>query len=216
MATRLGMIFDAPPLDPSRSEGRRLLEDELAKPRYAVKPSLWDRFREWLFGLFDGTGGAGFPGWVFALVLLIGLAVVALIVVLMLRPEARARRSGDDRSVLDERGVDAAAYRSRAQSAVRERDWDTVVLDAYRAIVASGVERTVLDALPGRTAHEASLELARAFPNEGAALRASADRFDAVRYGHDRSTEEDARGVLGLDERLTQTRPALTHTGVTS
>ncbi|MFC7486580.1 DUF4129 domain-containing protein [Knoellia sp. CPCC 206453] len=216
MATRLGMIFDAPPLDPSRSEGRRLLEDELAKPRYAVEPSLWDRFREWLFGLFDGAGGPGLPGWVFAFVLLVGLAVVALIVVLLLRPEARSRRSGDDRGVLDERGVDAAAYRSRAQAAVRERDWDTVVLDAYRAIVASGVERTVLDALPGRTAHEASLELSRAFPTEGNALRASADRFDAVRYGHERAAEDEARRVLALDERLTRSRPALTPTGATS
>ncbi|EAP97426.1 putative integral membrane protein [Janibacter sp. HTCC2649] len=216
MAPRLGMIFDAPPLDPSRSDGRRLLEDELAKPRYAVEPSLWDRFQEWLSGLFNGTGGVGLPSWVFVIVLLIGLAVVALVVVVLLRPEARARRSGDDRGVLDERGVDAAAYRSRAQAAVRERDWDTVVLDSYRAIVSSGVERTVLDELPGRTAHEASLELSRAFPDEGEGLRASADRFDAVRYGHDRATEDDARGVLALDDRLARSRPVLTPLGATS
>ena len=50
------MILDTPPLDPTRGEGRRLLEEELSKPRYAVEPSLWDRFREWLLGLLDTTG----------------------------------------------------------------------------------------------------------------------------------------------------------------
>ncbi|WP_353950923.1 DUF4129 domain-containing protein [Knoellia sp. S7-12] len=212
----LGFVrLDAPPLDPSRSEGRRLLEDELSKPRYAVEPSLWDRFREWLLGLFDTTG-PGLPSWVFMFVLVVALAVLALVVGLLLRPEARTKRSGNDHAVLDERGVDATAYRNRAQSAVREGDWDTVVLDGYRAIVASGVERTVLDELPGRTAHEASLELSRAFPVEGDAIRASADRFDAVRYGHDPASEVDARSVLALDERLAKARPELTPTGARS
>lgn len=208
------MILDTPPLDPSRSEGRRLLEEELSKPRYAVEPSLWDRFREWLLGL-DGTG-PGLPSWVFVLVLVVALAVIALVVGLLLRPEARAKRSRTDRGVLDERGVDATAYRSRAQSAVRDRDWDTAVLDGYRAIVASGVERTILDELPGRTAHEASLELSRAFPAEGGAIRGGADRFDAVRYGHDRASEDDARSVLALDQRLVRARPELTPMGARS
>lgn len=208
----VALLLDTPPLDPSRSEGRRLLEDELAKPRYAVEPSLWERFREWLVGLFDTTG-AGLPPWIFAFVLLIALAVIALVIVLVIRPEARARRSGGDRGVLDERGVDAAAYRSRAQSAVREGNWDTVVLDGYRAIVASAVERTILDELPGRTAHEASLDLSSAFPDEGGAVRASADRFDAVRYGHDRASEADGRAVLALDDRLARSRPALPTVG---
>ncbi len=209
------MIFDAPPLDPSRTEGRRLLEDELAKPRYAVEPSLWDRFREWLLGLFN-TSGPGLPPWIFVLVLIVAVAVLALVIGLLLRPEARARRSGTEGAVLDERGVDAAAYRRRAQSAVREQDWDTVVLDGYRAIVASAVERTVLDELPGRTAHEASIDLSRAFAAESEPIRASANRFDAVRYGHDQASEDDARAVLALDDRLARTRPALTSSGARS
>jgi hypothetical protein len=96
---------------------------------------------------------------------------------------------------------------------VREQDWDTVVLDGYRAIVASGVERTVLDELPGRTAHEASIDLSRAFATEGESIRASADRFDAVRYGHDQAREDDARAILALDDRLANTRPALAPSG---
>lgn len=206
------MILDTPPLDPTRSEGRRLLEDELAKPRYAVRPSLWDRFREWLLGLLDTTG-PGLPSWVFAVVVLVALAVLALVVVLLLRPEARARRGVSDRGVLDERGVDATAYRLRAKEAARQGDWDTVVLDGYRAVVAACVERTVLDDLPGRTAHEASIELARAFPTEAAGVRAAADRFDAVRYGHDRAGEADARAVLALDERVAVARPELSPAG---
>jgi len=204
--------LDTPPLDPSRSEGRRLLEDELAKPRYAVEPSLWDRFREWVAGLFDTTG-AGLPPWIFAIVLALAIAVIALIIVLVMRPEARARRSRTEGGVLDERGVDAAAYRKRAQTAVREGNWDAVVLDGYRAIVTSAVERTILDEMPGRTAHEASLDLSSAFPDEGDSVRASADRFDAVRYGHDRASEADGRAVLALDDRLARSRPALTSVG---
>lgn len=200
------MTLDTPPLDPTRSEGRRLLEEELAKPRYAVEPSLWDRFREWLLGLLDTTG-PGLPSWVFALVALVVVAVLTLAVVLLLRPEARAKRSATDRGVLDERGVDATAYRSRASDALRQGRWDTVVLDGYRAVVAAAVERTVLDELPGRTAHEASLALSGAFPDEAEALRAAADRFDAVRYGHGRATEVEAREVLALDERLIRARP---------
>jgi hypothetical protein len=92
---------------------------------------------------------------------------------------------------------------------VREGDWGTVLLDSYRAVVASAVERTILDELPGRTAHEASLELVRAFPVEHGDLRRAADRFDAVRYGHEAGTEADARAVLALDERLARTRPEL-------
>lgn len=205
-------LLDAPPLDPSRSEGRRLLQDELSKPRYAVEPSLWDRFREWLLGLF-GTSGPGLPPWVLVVVLVVALAVIGLVVALLLRPEARTRRSATGGEVLDERGVDATAYRNRAKGAEREGDWDTVVLDGYRAIVASGVERTILGELPGRTAHEASLDLSRAFPAEHAAVRSAADRFDAVRYGHDRASEDDARTVLALDERLVRARPELDSIG---
>ena len=208
------MILDTPPLDPTRGEGRRLLEEELSKPRYAVEPSLWDRFREWLLGLLDTTG-PGLPSWVFAVVVLLALALLALVVVVLLRPEARARRSATGRGVLDDRGADATAYRARANDAARQGDWDTVVLDGYRAVVAASVERTVLDELPGRTAHEASVELARAFPSEASALRFAADRFDAVRYGHDRATETDGRAVLALDERVTRARPELAPVGAT-
>ncbi|KRE43781.1 DUF4129 domain-containing protein [Knoellia sp. Soil729] len=200
--------LDAPPLDPSRSEGRRLLEDELSKPRYAVEPSLWDRFREWLLGLFE-TSGPGLPPWVLVVVLLVVAALIALVAAVLLRPEARARRSRSGREVLDERGVDATAYRDRAHGAAREGDWNTVVLDGYRAIVASAVERTILDAQPGRTAHEASLDLSRAFPSEERGLRVGADRFDAVRYGHDKAGEDEARALLALDERLGRARPRL-------
>ena len=200
--------LDAPPLDPSRDEGRRLLEEELAKAKYDVEPSLWDRFVQWLLGLFE-TSGPGLPPWVFGLVVIVGLALLALVVGLLLRPEARSRRGGEHGGVLDDRGVDATAYRERAQRALREGDWGTVLLDSYRAVVASAVERTILDELPGRTAHEASLELVRAFPAEQGDLRRAADRFDAVRYGHEAGTEADARAVLTLDERLARTRPEL-------
>lgn len=203
--TLAALLADAP-LDPSREEGRRLLEEELSKPRYAVEPSLWDRFREWLFGLFETTG-PGLPPWLILVVLAVVLAIVAAVMVALLRPEARARRSGTGGSVLDDRGVDAAAYRQRAKAAAAQGDWDAVVLDGYRAVVAGSVERTILDDLPGRTAYEAALELGARFPAERDGLRTAADRFDDVRYGEGHATEAEARAVLDLDARLARSRP---------
>ena len=37
----------------------------------------------------------------------------------------------------------------------------------------------------------------------------AADRFDAVRYGHEPALEGDARAVVALDDRLGRTRPEL-------
>lgn len=200
--------FDSPPLDPSGSEGRRWLEEELQNPRYDVEPGLWERFWTWLTGLI-GTTGPPLPAWVFVVVILVALLVIAAIVFAVVRPEARAKRSGSGDGVLDERGVDAAAYRRRAKDAQREGDWQTAALDAYRAIVAGAVERTILDELPGRTAREASLALAPAFPDDAAQIDAAARRFDAIRYGHDPATAEDAETIIALDERLLRSRPRL-------
>lgn len=114
--------FDAPPLDPSRSEGRRWLEDELTNPKYAVEPGLWERFWTWFMGLFD-TGGPPLSPWVFGVVIVVAGLVITAIIAMVMRPEARARRRGATSGVLDERGVDATAYRNRAKAAVREGDW---------------------------------------------------------------------------------------------
>ncbi|MDQ3359155.1 MAG: DUF4129 domain-containing protein [Actinomycetota bacterium] len=63
--------------------------------------------------------------------------------------------------------------------------------------------------MPGRTAHEIAVALAPRFTDHSGRLADAADRFDAVRYGDQRATEEQARSVLDLDRELARTRPRL-------
>jgi len=204
-------LVGEPPLDPSGEEGRRWLEDELARPRYDVEESLWRRFVDWLLGGVDGAGGL--PVSVGLVLVVLALAALGVVLGRVLRPEARARPGAGSASVLDDSGLDAAAYRARAAGAARRRDWDGVVVDTYRAVVAGAVERAVLDDLPGRTAHEAGEELGRAYPAEASTLRETAAVFDRVRYGHDSADEKAAMDVLALDDRIARARPVLTPAG---
>lgn len=200
-----------PPLDPSSEEARRLLQEELAKVKYNPQPSLMDRFLEKLNELFTTTGasGLGVPGWLIPVVVTIVLAVVILIVLRSGSVEGllgRRRRAG---AFVDDPSLTAADYRARASAAEADGDWDTLVVEAFRALATAAVERALLDDLPGRTAHEAAIELGPVFPAYEQRLRAAADSFDLVRYGKRHVSREAALDVRALDGELTQTRPVL-------
>ena len=201
---------DGPPLDPSSPEARQWVLDELAKGRYTTEASLWQRFVEWLQQLFSGQPGSGLlPSWGVVVVVLVLLAVVALVVLRLVRAEPTTRRGRDRRAVLDDVGLTAADYRARAREARSRGDWDAVLLDSYRALATSAVERTLLTDLPGRTAHEVAVALETTFPRHAESLAASAAEFDAVRYGHRRTTQAVAAAAAELDSTLLATRPTL-------
>ena len=184
--------------------------DELTKGRYTTKPSLWQRFFEWIQALLGGGPGSGaIPAWAAALVVAVVLAVIALVVVRLVRPEPSTRGGHPGGAVVDDEGLSATDYRARAREARARGDWDGVLLDSYRALAAAAVERTLLTDLPGRTAHEVALALEPVFPAHAAALAASAAEFDAVRYGHRRTTEAKAMAATDLDAVLQSTRPKL-------
>ncbi|MFQ6171937.1 DUF4129 domain-containing protein [Oryzobacter sp. R7] len=199
----------APPLDPTSPEARQWLEDELRKGMYHEQPSLLERLWTWLVELLGSTGSASLlPSWTIWLVAALGIAVVAFVLARTLRAERRmtgARREG----VLDGPVRSAAEHRALAREALAAGDHDTAVLEAYRAIARAAVERTVLDDLPGRTAHEVAVQLGPVFPAEAARLAAAADAFDAVRYGRRPATAGSAREVVALDEALVVLRPVL-------
>lgn len=201
---------DGPPLDPSSPEARQWVLDELSKGQYTTEPSLWQRFVEWLRELLAvGPGSGAIPAWAAALVVAVVLAVIALVVVRLVRPEPSTKGVHAGGAVVDDEGLSAADYRARARRATARGDWDAVLLDSYRALAAAAVERTLLTDLPGRTAHEVALALEPVFPGQAAALAASATEFDAVRYGHRRTTEERATAATDLDAALLSTRPKL-------
>lgn len=210
--TSLTAPFDGPPLDPSSPEAQQWLRDELANGRYLTEPSLWQRFMEWLSTLFAGRPGPGLlPSWGVVLVVVVLLAVVVLVLLRLVRPEAVTRRRGGTAAPVDDEGLSAADYRVRARASADRGDWDAVLLDGYRALAASAVERTLLTELPGRTAHEVALALAPVFPDQANALATAAASFDDVRYGHRRTTRTQAVSTTELDAVLLRTRPQHGH-----
>lgn len=198
-----------PPLDPTSAQAREWLEAELRKGVYREDPSLLERLWDWASRALAGTTAeGGLPAWTIWLAVLVGVAVVALVVARSVRAERRMtgpRRAG----VLDGPVRPAAEHRAAAKAALAAGDADTAVLEGYRAIARSAVERTLLDDLPGRTAHEVSVALFPVFPPYAGSLAFAADTFDAVRYGRRPASADAARAVIALDDDVSQARPLL-------
>jgi hypothetical protein len=197
-----------PPLDPTSPQARQWLEDELRKNMYHEQKGLLQRIWDLLNELLSGSGGGGLAGWTIWIALAVIVAVVALVLVRSMHVERRMtgpRRAG----VLDGPTRTAAEHRAAASRALEAGDADTAALEAYRAIARAAVERTLLDDLPGRTAHEVAVALGPVFPASAAPLAVAADTFDAVRYGRLGARPESARDVIALDAELARTRPVL-------
>lgn len=213
MAGRLIPLAE-PPLDPSSSEGRRLLADELAKAEYGSEESLLRRalraFLDWFLGLFEGAAGDTLSTW--WVVAIVGglLLVLALALWAALRLQRGGRiKPATEGGVFEERGITAAEYRRRARAARARGEHGAAVLDAFRAIAAGAVERFILDDLPGATAREIAQSLGEPFSDEAESLREAAGSFDAVRYGGQAVGASTADSVLGLEERLARAVPRL-------
>ena len=199
-----------PPLDPTSPQARQWLEDELRKGIYHERKGLLQRIWDWLNELISGAGSgtAGLAGWTIWIAVAVIAGVVALVLVRSIHAERRmtgVRREG----VLEGPTRTAAEHRAAAARALEAGDADTAVLEAYRALTRSAVERTLLDDLPGRTAHEVAVALAPVFPASASSLAVAADTFDAVRYGRRTARPESARDLIALDADLARTRPLL-------
>ena len=197
-----------PPLDPTSSQARQWLEDELRKGIYHEQKGMIERFLDWLNQLLSGTSGGGLAAWTVWIALAVIVAVVVLVLVFSLRAERRMTRPRHE-GVLDGPVRTAAEHRAAATRALEAGDADTALLEAYRAIARSAIERTLLDDLPGRTPHEVAVALGPVFPASAASLATAADAFDAVRYGRRAARPESARDVIALDAALSRTRPVL-------
>jgi hypothetical protein len=199
-----------PPLDPTSPQARQWLEDELRKGIYHEQKGLLERIWDWLNNLISGAGAGagGLAGWTIWIAVAVIVAVVALVLVRSMHAERRMRGPRSD-GVLDGPTRTAAEHRASAARALEAGDADTAVLEAYRALTRSAIERTLLDDLPGRTAHEVAVALAPVFPASASSLAVAADTFDAVRYGRRAARPESARDLIALDADLARTRPLL-------
>jgi len=203
-------------LDPDRDEARELLQRELAGAEYNRPESFIVKGLNWLLERF-GRLIEIMPGSTGLSTLLLGvvLALAAVAIYFAVRGTRRSRRLTDKAGgpVLDEAGLTAEDYRARAAAAAHDGRWDAVLLDSYRAIAAATDERALLDELPGTTAHEIALGLRAPFPDHADALLSAADRFDAVCYGDQHASREEAERVRELDRVLARTRPARVRVG---
>lgn len=197
-------------LDPDRDQAREWLEQELSGPDYNRAEPLFRRLLDWLLDrldqLFSLVPGSQSLGWLLVLAVLLVVAVVAIFAVRGRRRSGALSERGTG-AVLEDPSLRAADYRSRAERAAEAGDWDTVLLDSYRALAADGVERTLLDHAAALTAHEVGVALGRYFPAQQAEIFSAADLFDLVRYGEGSSTQQEAPGVRDLDRTLSRTRP---------
>lgn len=198
-------------LDPDRDQARELLERELTGGEYHRPESIVTKILGWLLQRLErvidflpGSNGLS------ALLLGVVLTLVVVAVVFAVRGTVRSRRLVEPTPgpVLDEEGLTASQYRERAAAAARVGNWDAVLLDSYRAIAAATDERALLDEMPGTTAREIAIGLHLPFPQHGSALLSAADAFDAVCYGDQHASQQEADRVRELDRVLARTRPA--------
>lgn len=208
------LLFAAsePPVDPDRAEAQRWAVEELSKPQYAAaKPSwidqLWNQFIDWLRSL----NGDSISGPNIGVPLIGALAVVLIVVaVIVVRPRLNARKKASAEVFDGEATVDADAFRARAAAAASRGDWQTAVVEQFRAVVRSAEDRAIIDVQAGRTADEAAAQLGRAFGEASSRLEEAARIFDGVKYGKATATASDHAAVLALDTGLSGMKPDYT------
>ncbi len=192
-----------------------MLTEELAEPEYNQPESLVNRLISWLsdqiaelLQVLPGSSSLS----ALLIILVVAILIAGSVFAGRRRLRDRALTARSTQSVLDEEGLSANDYRARAAQAITAGEWDTALLDSYRALTASAGERTLLDETPSRTAHEVSMQLGPAFPTFAQRLGAAADAFDRVRYGEQACDRRDAEEVQDLDSRVLRARPETTWT----
>jgi hypothetical protein len=205
---RPGPVLVDVPVEPDAATARRWAENELLDPVYHERPSLLERFLEWLLDLFSRLdGGAVDPG-VAGLVTTLVVVATVIAALVVAGPVRRARAGArSSTAVFDADVRTATQLRADADAHAAAGDWSAAVVERFRAIVRSLEERAVLDERPGRTAHEATVTAGERLPSVAADLRRAGDLFDDVRYGDRGATAEDDARLRDLDQRVTQERP---------
>lgn len=196
------------PVEPDRDTARSWAAAELTGREYqAAQPGLLARAWSWLserlqqLPVPDGTA----PRFVLLAVFLAAVLAVGYAVQRSggLRRQVRSAAVG----VFGELARTAADHRAAAETAEREQDWATAVVERFRTVARELEERAVLVPQPGRTADEVAVDAGAWLPDLAGRLRAGARLFDDVRYG-DRPASADAAGTLReLDDAVRKAKP---------
>ncbi len=203
-----GAVLLAVPVEPTEATARELLSRELAKSEYAgSQPSLLDRFSAWLDNLLANASGLPAPVGV---LIAVAVVVIAVVIVLFMAGPARwsAKPANTSAAVFDEDGdVTADQHWQRAEEHAAAGRWVEAVREAVRAIVRELQDRTILDARPGLTAHEAAWEAGARLPEVAERLHRAATLFDAVTFGSASATSADYETLKALAPEVRKARP---------
>lgn len=199
-------------LDPSRDEARRWAAEELARREYRqAEPGLFTRALEWVVDriqqLLSSVPDVGNTVWALGTGVLVTAVLAVLAYAIWRAGGVGPLRRAEPQSVFgDEPALSAADHRAAAARAEAMQDWESAVLERFRAVVRTLEERTVLSARAGRTAGEVARESAAALPDLAGELAAGARSFDAIRYGGRAATAEAAGRLRDLDEAVQASR----------
>lgn len=195
------------PVDPDADTARQWLVDELTHPVYHDGPSLLERFIAWLLGLLDGVSVVGLSGPWSAVVVVTAVLAVAGVALFVAGPVRATRSARSAPAVLgdDSRGADELV--AQAAVAAARGDLGQATLDTFRALVRRSQERALLDERPGRTAHEAAVELAPRFPEHAGDLAGAAWVFDSLYYGKSTADPRSYETMAQLERTIAAARP---------
>lgn len=197
--------------DGARADARR----ELSKGIYHRDDDPWplrvfNAVQRWLDHLFHTVSRHAPGGGVGALALL--LAAIVLIAFVWWRVGFVQRTAAVPGAVLTGRARTSADLLREAEAAAAAGRWEDAVVARMRALATLVEERGLVDARPGRTADELAVEVARALPIAGDAIRSAAAAFDAVAYGRrpaERATYDIVVGAADLIDREHRSRRLL-------
>ncbi len=210
-----GRARNLPPLDPTPDEARDWLTRELSKQVYeSAKPTWFDllaeQFWKWVQSLFgQGPEGSFFGAWaqLVIVIVIVGLIVAAFFIFGM--PRLRRRIAGQAAGSLfgEDESRSSIELRAAADLAARASDWNTAVIERYRAIAKMLSERVIVAVTPGMTAQTLAQETGIEFPEHTGSLRRAAALFDGARYLSQKLSRSDYDAVLNLDRALTSSSP---------
>jgi hypothetical protein len=214
--------FQLPPPEHGADEAREAADEVLARPEFAERKGLLQRFFEWLGNLLDfepETPETADPGsvdlsWLGSLlgwlviIALVGLAAFLIIRFVRFRRGRRVPQdAGPDVSV-EEEEKSAAAWQGDAEALEAQGRWREAMLARYQALVRGLVESQVLEPIPGRTAGEYSDDIALGLPAAAEPFDDATELFERAWYGDlptgpDESARfrDDARHVLEVAAR---------------
>lgn len=198
------------PVVPDDDEARRWAEEELSKSVYSSDgESLLIKLIRAISEFFSrAESNTQVPVDVAAIVIVSVLAVAAAVAFIVLGPVRRRRRSRTvPQAVLGDDTRSAAELREAALNCAAAGQWSLAVMNQFRAVTRSLIERAIIDDRPGQTAHEVVLIAGPKLPPCQVTLQQAGRLFDRVCYGEVSATQDEFIWIKDADASVRATRP---------